>query len=298
MAARRRLPLPRVALRLAGLAARVAVDLLGRDRVHAGLAGDRRDGTALAPRRAERLRLALHVPRRAGVVARPHLGLGSSEADRRARDDGGDLPRLRAGALRRLAPVGDRGRDRGGRRAAARLCAVPARGAARLPVLDDRVVGDHRRDRESHPRPARARRRPLPRGAVRPRRAGGAAGRLRRRPLLPPLADRELQALALDLERRRLGGSSDARRRRRGRLQRGGRAPEQRLVRGDRLREAARLRPRRLVARGDDDRTRGAADRGDGRRLRLPPPPRHRRRAARSSSSESRRALPSSPTPR
>ena len=128
----------------------------------------------------------------------PTDGLGGGEADRRARDDGGDLPGVRAGALRRLAAVGDRRRDRRRRGAAARLRAVPARGAARVSLLDDGALGDHGRDRPADARPARARRGALPRRAVRPRRARGAAGGLRRRPLLPALADRRLHALALD----------------------------------------------------------------------------------------------------
>ena len=160
LAARRRLPLPGVALRLAGVAARLTLDLLGRDRVHADLTRDRRDRTAVAARRAERLRVALHLPRRAGVVARADRGVGGGQADRRPGDDGGDLPGLRAGALRRLASVGDRGCDRRRRGAAARLRAVPARGTAGVPVLDDRALGDHGRDRPADARPARARRSP------------------------------------------------------------------------------------------------------------------------------------------
>ena len=91
-------------------------------------------------------------------MARPDRRLGGGEADRRARDDGRDLPGLRAGALRRLATVGDRRRDRRRRRTPARLRAVPARGAARLSLLDRRPLGDHGRGRSAHPRPPRPRR--------------------------------------------------------------------------------------------------------------------------------------------
>ena len=73
--------------------------------------GDCRERGSVAARRAERLRVALHVSGRAGLVARPQGRLGGGEADRRAGDDRGDLPRVRVGALRRLAPVGARGGD-------------------------------------------------------------------------------------------------------------------------------------------------------------------------------------------
>ena len=210
------------------------------------------------------------------MVARSDGRVGGGEADRRARDDGDDLPRLRAGPLRRLAPLGGRGRDRRGRGTAARVRAVPARGAARLSVLDDRALGDHRRDRPADAAPARPRRSALPRRPVRPRRARGAAGRLRRGALRAPLANRSLHALALGVERRRLGRRGDARRRRRDRLQRRRGAQVRRVVRRDRLREAPPRRPRPLVAGGDDDRPGRAPGRGDGRRLRLPPRSRHR----------------------
>ena len=182
---------------MAGLPARLPIDLLGRDRVHADLARDRRDGDALAPRRAERLRIALHVPRRTGVVARSDRRLGGGEADRRARDDGDDLSRLRPRPLRRLPSLGGGGGGRSSRGTTARVRAIPARGAAGLSLLDDRSLGDHRRGRPADAAPARPRRGALPRRPVRPRRARGAAGGLRRGALRAPLADRSLHALAL-----------------------------------------------------------------------------------------------------
>ena len=65
-------------------------------------------GTA-ARAAASRARFAslVRLPGRAGLVARRHRhGLRRDQADRRARDDRGDLPRLRARAPRRLAAVG------------------------------------------------------------------------------------------------------------------------------------------------------------------------------------------------
>ena len=84
----------------------------------------------------------------------------------------------------------------------------------------------------------------LPRRPVRPRRARGAAGGLRRRALRAALAHRSLHALALGVERRRLGRRGDARRRRRDRLQRRCGPQIRRVVRRNGLREAPPRRPR------------------------------------------------------
>ena len=64
------------------------------------------------------------------------------QADRRARDDRRDLPRLRARPARRLAAVRALRRRRHGRGARALVLAVPRRGAARLPGLDARALPD------------------------------------------------------------------------------------------------------------------------------------------------------------
>ena len=196
--------------------------------------------------------------------------MGGRQAHRRARDDSHALPGLRPCPLRRLPPVGDRGRGRIRRRAPARLRALPAGGAAGLSVLDHCPLGDHRRDRPPGPGAARARDGALPRRAVRAGRAGGATGDLRRRALRLALAKRWLPTLALGLGHRRLDRSRRARGRRRDRP-RCRRGPQvRRVVRRHRLPEAARLRPRRLVARGDDARARRAAARGYDRRFLLP----------------------------
>ena len=123
----------------------------------------------------------------------------------------------------------------------------------------------------------------LPRRPVRPRRARGAAGGLRRGALRAALAHRSLHALALGVERRRLGGRGDARRRRRDRLQRRCGTPVRRVVRRNRAsRSTACVDHGPLVAGGDDDRPGRAPGRGDGRRLRLPAASVPPRRAARS----------------
>ena len=127
-------------------------------------------------------------------------------------------------------------------------------------------------------RPARPRGRALPRRPVRPRRAGGAAGRLRRRPLRAPLADRPLHAVARGLERRRLGRRGDAR----GRAPRSPSAPPPATgpMRGM-SRPASRSTA--FVDHGlwslarNDDRPRRAAGGRDGRGLRVPPGSRHGR---------------------
>ena len=86
--------MPGVALRLAGIAAGVASifsDEIEFTQISRGIA---ETGMPSRLRRAEWLRLALHLPRRSGLVARPDRRVGGGEADRRPGDDGGDLPRL------------------------------------------------------------------------------------------------------------------------------------------------------------------------------------------------------------
>ena len=185
---------------------------------------------------------------------------------------------------------------------AAAIGAVAAPPLAYAPyLLEEPLAYPFRRPRSGRSPPrrpadaatARPRGSALPRRPVRPRRAGGAAGRLRRRrSSLPPLANRPLHALARGRGARGdwvgaamlVVGAVD-------RLQRRRRPQVRRVVRRDRLREAPRARPRPLVAGGDDDRPRRAAGGRDGRRLRLPPAFAPRTRAARSSSSASRRVV-------
>ena len=140
------LPVPlAAAVRVAGIEPGVPDDLLRRDRVHADLSLRSPRRACRPARRAVRLSDALHVPGGTGLVDRRHGDrLGGRQADRRARDDRGDLSRVRAGALRRLASVGAlRGRDHRGRCSAARVRAVPAGRAARLSGRHGRSLVDH-----------------------------------------------------------------------------------------------------------------------------------------------------------
>ena len=68
-----------VALRLAGVAAGVADDLQRRDRIHADLARDRRDGHAARGSASRAASVALHVPGRPGLVARPTARVGAAK---------------------------------------------------------------------------------------------------------------------------------------------------------------------------------------------------------------------------
>ena len=190
-------------------------------------------------------------------------------------------------------PLGDRGRDRRGRGAAARLRAVPARGAARLPVLDDGALGDHRRDRPadvaagSRSRAALCLVAPFVRGELAVLLAVFGAGLF----VLLWRTER-LPAVALDAGAPATGSGAAV------------------LVvgvaivfsaaaghRSDAWYVATGFEKHRMLDHGlwsvggDDDRPRRAAGGRDGRRLRLrgasAPPP----RAARSSSSASRRVV-------
>ena len=181
-AASRGLRRPRDALRLAGLATADADALQRRDRVHADLALDRRDRSRRAAgRRGRSGSLALRVPRRACVVDRPSRDrVRGREAARRAADDGGDLPGLRARPPRRHAALRAlRGRrDRGG--AGALVLAVPGRRAARLSRLDARALPDRPRRHRADALVGRARRAGVSRRRARPLAARGAPAGARR----------------------------------------------------------------------------------------------------------------------
>ena len=286
MAPRRRVPRPRRPLRVAGVQARLADDLLGRDRVHAGLAPGRAARDTLAARRSRAAGLALHVSRGACVVAGSDRSLGSREADRRARDDVGDPSGVRPGAIRDLAAMGSRDSDRGCRCTAARLRAVPARGAAGVSSVDDRAVGGHRRRRTTdaqtpHPRGRRSawwRRSCGASWACCSAVFGAALGYLLWR------TPRGSPAGGATWTRRRLGRGCPARDRGGRRCQRSCGPPQRRMVRRHRLPEAEpRLGQRGVVGRGTDDRARRAAGDRGSRRLPLATAGRPRTRVAPSS---------------
>ena len=106
-AARRRVPAPRDALRVAGLAARDADDLLGRARDDADLPRDRGDRARGAARRALRLHEPRAVAHRAVLVAPPGRDRVRGDQDRPGvRDGRGDLPRVPPRAAPALARAG------------------------------------------------------------------------------------------------------------------------------------------------------------------------------------------------
>ena len=97
-------------------------------------------------------RLPLRVSRGARVVARRHLErVQRDQGDRRTRDDGRDLSRLRPCTARRLAAVRPLRRRRHGRRTGTLVFPLPRRRAARVPDVDPCAAADRESGHPSGP---------------------------------------------------------------------------------------------------------------------------------------------------
>ena len=236
----------RDAVRVAGVAASGADDLLRRDRARAALALDRGDGGGDAEGRPVRAGDARRVLPRSRVVARRGDGLRGREAPARPRDDRDDLPGVRARALRRSAVVRARRGDRRDDRAGARVLADPRRGAARVPAVDARPVVDRARLRGAELGPRRAGRARVRRSDADADAAVDPVRALRDRPRLARMAVGAVAPLARDLVALGLGRARHAPRRLRGGHLGRARAPLPQLARDDRLLRGADRRARCL----------------------------------------------------